>query len=252
MKKIHQPQLGMPVMDHCSNPPQLTEDQLSAALDGVVEPAVSDHLARCAWCAGRLHHARRLERRLAATLHRWDCPPPEHIRDYHLEYLSPSESSAIAAHLLVCPRCSTELAILQDFHASTTKPTVRTTAAPPAPRRHAGALVAHVQPRPMGLALRRAAPHEPIIAEVAGNTLLIDTEAADGGLALIGHLVAGEPDRWFGALVELRRADRLLATALLDEGGGFRCTAVPPGPVTMRISAPDGLAIVVPELPLSA
>lgn len=251
----HQPQLGTPVMNHCSSPPQLTDDQLSAVLDGQPDPSVSTHLARCAWCAGRLDRARHIEQRLAAALQRWDCPPPDRLRDYHLACLSPSEASAIAAHLSQCPHCSTELAILSDFLESTATPAVRPVylpPRPPGPRWRVGELVAQVAPRPPGLATRRAAPREPLIAEAAGNTLMIDTEDSDGSLALIGHLVASEPERWLGALVELRRDNRLLATALLDEGGGFRCAAIAPGPVSMRISAPDGVAIVVAELPLSA
>ena len=54
----------------CSAPPPLTDDQLSAALDGEADQVVLDHLERCPSCTARLEQARRAERALAGRLYR--------------------------------------------------------------------------------------------------------------------------------------------------------------------------------------
>lgn len=243
------------MMDQCSTPPQLTDDQLSATLDGDADASIADHLACCPWCAARLEHARHLEQRLATTLSRWNCPSPERIGDYHLGLLDPVDSGAIAAHLSRCPQCAAELDDLVHFLPPAPEPPVQAfvIARPqPAPFRRARELIAQIMPRPLGLAVRSGASSVPLLASAGSAMLMITVEPSDNpNLALIGHLAAQEADRWYGALVELRSAEALMATAVLDDSGGFRCEPIPPGPVRLRISAADGVAIVVPEITVS-
>src|SRR5688500_10323385 len=99
----------------CSSPPPLTEDQLSMALDDSAEPAVIEHLARCAGCSARLADARKAEQALQASLYRWDCPTPRQLADYHLARVGPDEDRAIARHLDHCARCHEEIEDLRLF-----------------------------------------------------------------------------------------------------------------------------------------
>ena len=89
----------------CRFPPPLTEDQISAAIDGEVEPGVLQHLSQCTSCMSRLEQARRFEQALRARLYRWDCPPVQQLGDYHLGLLSQAGADAIARHLGQCERC---------------------------------------------------------------------------------------------------------------------------------------------------
>src|SRR5689334_6461597 len=99
----------------CSEPPALTDDQISAALDGASEPGVRDHLARCTSCARRLQQAQQIEQGLHRRLLRWDCPAPLELADYQLRRASPDEARAIELHLAGCARCRDELAELGAF-----------------------------------------------------------------------------------------------------------------------------------------
>lgn len=241
-------------MDQCSAPPQLTEDQLSATLDGEAEAPIADHLARCPWCASRLEQVRHAEQRLVATLYRWNCPSPAQLGEHHLGLLSPAESDAIIAHLDECPQCAAELRDLRDFLADAPESPAPAPAERPrrSPIRRIQELVAQIVPSPLGLAVRSGLASTPLLASAGGNMLMITVEPSDNpNLALIGHLAAQEAERWYGALVELHQIDDLVAAAFLDDSGGFRCEPIPPGPIRLRISAADGVAIVVPEISVS-
>ena len=234
----------------CSAPPPLTDDQLSAALDAVEDDGVRSHLVRCAFCAGRLAHARALEQRGAGALYRWDCPPAAALRDYHMGLVGPADAATLASHVQRCPRCAAELNELAVFLGPDAAPPL-TPSRPPAPRAWPGLreLVASLMPRAAGPALRGAG-RQPLLATAGDIAVLIDfAPAADGTVALIGQLIdAEDQDRWAGALVEVRQAAELRATATLDEAGGFACAAVAPGPAELRITDLDGTSLHVPHI----
>src|SRR5262245_22250524 len=112
----------------CSDPPPLTEDQVTVALDGEAEPSIHDHLARCESCAARLAQAQQFEWTLKAGLRRWDCPAPQQLGDYHLGLVSQDDASAIARHLEHCVRCSDEIEEMRTFLIADASPRL------PAPR----------------------------------------------------------------------------------------------------------------------
>jgi hypothetical protein len=238
---------------NCSDPPPLTDDQISAALDAVEDDGVRSHLARCALCAARLARARALERRLATTLYRWACPPAAALRDYHFGLAGQAEVAAVAAHVQGCPLCAADLDELVVFLA----PDAAAPAAPqqpPAPRAwpRLRELVASLAPRAPALALRGAGA-QPLLATVGDIAILIDfAPAGDGTAALIGQLVdADDQNRWTAALVEARQAAELRATATLDEDGGFSCAGLAPGPAELRITAPQGISVVLPPIEIA-
>ena len=238
----------------CSHPPRLTPDQLSAALSGEAEPDVYAHLALCAGCAARLATARGIEDGLTRRLFRWDCPTPQRLGEYHLGMADQAEVAAITQHLERCPHCAEELAHLGAFLA--TEP-------PPVPARPAhskthpdrpplGALMARLLPPTPALALRGEA-RGPIMAEAGDILIVLDVQpAAEGQVTLLGQVAAPDPERWAGALVQLRQSGALQRTVLLDEVGTFRCEALPAGLTELRIASETGLMIVLPEVDVPA
>jgi anti-sigma factor RsiW len=232
---------------HCVAPPPLTDDELSAVIDGEADTGTLDHLAQCQWCTDRLAQAQSIEMTLRAGLRSWKCPPSQQLGDFTLGMLSPEERWSIAAHVDACPRCVEELAELQAFLGREAAP-----ALPPAarPRTRLGELVAHLLPRTPAMALRGVAPRQ-IAAEAEGTTILIDVQPGSGGGAIVrGQVIDDAQDRWTGALVEVRQAGILQITTTVDDLGTFDCGPLPATPIELRLTPPDGRAIVVPEIPL--
>lgn len=227
----------------CSQPPPLSDDALSDALDGIAAPEVLAHLAGCAACAERLDAARALEERLTGTLYRWDCPPPEQLAEYASTRLPAATASALADHLAVCALCSRELEDFKQFQLAEMPASLPAPVLPPA-QQHTGMLFAQIVTG-AGAVLRGASP-EPIMAEADGVTIFLDIQPRpDGRAALQGQLVANDQDVWESALVEVRQSGALVATAIVDDLGSFACDAMPPGTFDLRIAAPNGRMVVL-------
>ena len=236
----------------CSLPPALTDDQVTTALDGDIEPSVQDHLARCPSCAARLAEARQAERTLKASLRRWGCPNSQQLADYHLGRVSRDDDRAIVRHLEECVRCTDELEELRVFLAADKKPRP---AARPQPlvsaRLSPGKLFARLVPQGPALAMRGAG-RAPLVAEADGTTIFLEVHpAADGQLMLQGQMVADDHDRWTGALVEVRQSARLQATAAVDDLGGFVCGPVLAGATELRITPHSGGMLVLADVELA-
>jgi hypothetical protein len=79
-------------------------------------------------------------------------------------------------------------------------------------------------------------------------------EARPGGpteVLLIGQVLAEDHERWVGALVELRQAGRLRATAEVDDLGTFTCGSLRAAPTELRLTPRTGAVVVVPEIDLA-
>jgi hypothetical protein len=237
----------------CSSPPPLTDDQLSAALDQAAAPDVIAHLASCASCAERLATAQLAEHSLRSALYRWDCPDPQTLADYHLGRPSAEEQRAIVRHLETCARCSDEIAELALFMRE--EAPVAVMAEPSPARRPAGRgwSLARLLPRTPALALR-GGPGAPLMFEADdGVTIFLETQPAAGGQTeLRGQLVADDQEGWAGALIELRQAGALRATAVIDDMGTFRVAALPTQPTELRATRADGRALLLPEFDLAS
>ncbi|MDP9310349.1 MAG: hypothetical protein M3R24_05570 [Chloroflexota bacterium] len=236
----------------CSVPPPLTDDQLTAALDGETDTLVAEHVARCPSCAGRLAQARVVEQGLHMKLNRLDCPPAQQLGDYHLGLVSQSDERAIIRHLEHCTRCTAELEELRIFlSADASQPqsgAVPVRAARPRLRE----LVARVLPRTPGLALRGSGAG-PLLAEADGTTLVLEAQPAAQGLVnVLGQVVADDQDSWIDALVEVRAQGALRATTVVDDLGAFRCSAVPVDLSEVRITSPHGQTLVLRNVTLAA
>lgn len=227
----------------CSAPPPLSDDQISAAIDGAAEPGVLAHLASCASCEARLAEARAMEQRLHTLVYRWDCPPPERLAALERGRLPAGERQALAEHVASCPSCTRELADLRAFLIDADAPAIAQPTPTRAPRSGARRFAQPVQRLP-GVALRGAGAG-PLMAEVDGVTIFVDVQLTGGQLlALLCQLVADDLAAWEGALAELRQGGALVASAFVDDLGSFQLSGAPPGPSELRITPPAGTMIV--------
>ncbi|HEU5101264.1 MAG TPA: hypothetical protein VFU22_19710 [Roseiflexaceae bacterium] len=235
----------------CSSPPPLTDDQISDALDQTATPEVIEHLARCPSCDARLEQARSVERVLGSNLFRWDCPPPLELAEYHLGTIAAERQRAIARHLEQCVRCSEEIGELVLFMRDEAP-----VAQPSAPARRStsrGWSLGRLLPRAPALALRGGAA-EPLMFEADGGVaIFLEVRPATGGqVELHGQLVSDDQEGWTGALVEIRQAGVLRATAAIDDLGTFQSSALPILPSELRLTRADGKALLLPEFGLTA
>jgi anti-sigma factor RsiW len=246
----------------CSVPPELTDEQIDAILAGTAPPEVLAHLDECPACAQQVAAAYQVDSLLNDQLAFWGCPSPQTLGNYHLQHLPAAEAAQIAEHLTTCLACQAELAALDQFmNAPTTfQGRQRLTPDPPETAARTPAmrlrqwLAQLVPPSAMSQpAALRGALGGPLMAEVEGRTIFLEVEpVGDDQLRLRGQLAASDLADWSGALVEVRQGGELQATGHMDDLGAFLCRPLKPGPTLLRITTPQGLAIVVPELDLPA
>jgi len=243
----------------CRLPPPITDDQISAAIDGDVDAAVQQHVAQCASCATRLAQAQAIEGTLKLTLNRCDCPGSQRLGDYHFGLVtSRTEERTIALHLDECALCRAEIEDLRVFLVSdeVSKPQAAQSAPvpvpPPAWTKQLGQIFARIVPRTPALALRGAG-NGPIMAEADGTTIVLDVQpVAKGQVAILGQVVAADQDQWTGALVVLRQGGTVQATATADDLGSFSCGPLAAGPVELTISPTVGQILVLPQIDVAA
>jgi hypothetical protein len=236
----------------------LNDEILSAVLDGDAAPGVLAHLEDCADCAARLAAARRFDSALTLRLHRWDCPPAQRLGDYHIGLLSLTEQRTLAKHLELCAACSAEIEELRVFLVEEapapvreTRPAIMQTERPSRLR----TLVAQLLPRTPSFAMAavRGAGDGPIIAQSSAATVILEAQpAGEQQVRLTGQLAdeLGDQERWDGALVEVRQAGTLIATAFVDDVGGFTCAPLPSAATELRISGGDGTSIKIEQIDL--
>jgi anti-sigma factor RsiW len=241
----------------CSLPPPITEDQISAALDGLTDPIVQAHIAQCPSCAVRIEHAQAIEGTLKLTLNRWDCPPAQRLGEYVLALItSPTEERSIIRHLEQCAHCKAEVAELGAFLVADTASVKQAVPQPARPEsgwgQSLGRVFAKLVPRSPALALRGAATG-PIMAEADGTTIVLDVQpVAEGQVTILGQVVAADQDLWTGALVELRQSGALQATTTADDLGSFSCGPFAAGSIQLAITPPVGQTLVLPQIDVSA
>lgn len=244
----------------CSLPPPITEDQISAAIDGFADVTVQQHIVQCASCAARLTQAQMLEDVLKVKLNRWDCPTPQRLGEYVTGLVSArTEERTIRLHLEECARCKAEVEDLNVFLVSDTASVSASQkhTQPAVARKHPerpalGQILARILPRTPALALRGAALG-PIMAEAEGTTVVLDVQpATEGQVTILGQVIADDYDSWTGALVELRREGVIEATTTVGDTSSFNCGPFPAGSIQLAITPPVGRTLVLPHIDVSA
>ena len=238
----------------CDAPPPLSDEEINAALDGAPPPETIAHLERCSGCRARLVEAQQLDRALQRKLHRWDCPPSETLAEYHLGLLDTGRERSVTWHVQNCVRCAAELEELRLFLLEETpamEPVIRQPAVPWRPH----AILARLLPSgPRGqLAAVRGEGGVSLIAQSSAATIVLEPRLSEPAQVLITGQIAddaGEQDRWQDALVEMRQAGVLIATAFVDDLGAFSMGPVEHGSGELQITASDGTSIVIEDLAL--
>ncbi len=242
----------------CVSPPELTDRQLLAYLDGEAGPEVAAHLEQCSYCRKKSQQLARLQNRLAARLHRLTCPSPMVLGEYHLGMLAPAQALAVAQHLRECSHCAREVTQLKDYLSDLTP------AAEPGLLGQVKVLVARLvggrqEDQPSGelafapafIAIRGAA-QGPITLEADGLFIVLDVQpTAEGRVTILGQVAADDQAQWVDAEVELRRSGALQMTATVDDLGAFRCEGVLPGPTELRLRPKSGSVVVVSNIEIS-
>jgi anti-sigma factor RsiW len=245
----------------CSLPPPITEDQISAAIDGFADADVQTHIAQCASCAARVTQAQMLEDVLKVKLNRWDCPAPQRLGEYVMGLVAArTEERTIRLHIEDCARCKAEVEDLNVFLVSDNV-SVSASQKHPQPavsRKHPerpsmfGQILARILPRTPALALRGAALG-PIMAEAEGTTVVLDVQpATEGQVTILGQVIADDYDSWTGALVELWREGVIQATTTVGDTSSFNCGPFPAGSIQLAITPPVGRTLVLPNIDVSA
>ncbi len=223
------------------------DEQLNSILDGVAPGDVVDQLARDPDAAARYQAWQHWNEHMQQQLLRWDCSSSQQLAEYHWGDVDRTTAHVIARHLETCVLCSSEIETLRVFLATDAPQSAPqrppTAVRPAAPRLRE--LIATIVPRLPALAVR-GAHSAPLVAEAGEVTLVLDMQPeSDGNLAVLGQVAAPDPDRWTGALVEVRQNNVVRAVAEADDIGSFRCASVPPGLSKLRITARDGTSVVL-------
>jgi hypothetical protein len=231
----------------------LSEDALSAAIDGSADERVYAHLAQCPACQARLEAARATEQALRSRLHRFDCPSSQELADYHLGMLGIVDAArdrAIIRHLEQCVACTAEIAALRSFLDEAPAPAAQAPVVATQPRASLGDVFARLLPRAPQMALRGAASAT-ISAEVDDVTILLDPQPGSQGLLLHGQLLSLDQERFDGALVTVQAGEALLAEGAVDDMGSFSVGPLAVAVVDVRIAPSEGPAIWVKGVELS-
>lgn len=245
--------------------------ELDAYADGETMPHVATFLEQNPAIKAKWRQQQKRNAQLQQTLHRFDCPDPEQLRDFFWNLLSTSEQHRLESHIQQCPHCSAELAHLQSFMleddpawqpqsaATPSTPTFseRVQALADQMRLVIATLVTPLTPQMATVALRGGATatqrvESPVNllfeAEGADISLVVERDA-QGRLNLAGQIFTLEPDTPTGG--KLVAADPTLAPRpiTIDEAGTFVLSDVPAGAYQLLLFFPQQ-ALVVPNLVL--
>lgn len=243
----------------CVSPPELTDLQLHAFIDGEADAAVQRHVAACPGCRSRADALARWQAALRARLFRAACPPSLELGEYRMGLLPKPQAQAVEHHVAVCPHCQRELAQFAEFMAE--PPPAADVWAPVKERLRV--LVAQLVSgsRSLGvwsgpalapaLAGLRGDEDGPLIFQAEDAELAIDVQPDEQpGLVTLFGLVTGIEDL-ASAEVAVWRQNRLVAKTPVDDLGNFVVTRLLPDTHELILTA-AGVEIHVQALELGA
>lgn len=101
----------------CVAPPELSDGDLTAFIDGEADVGVVSHMARCPHCRARADELGALQARYTVALLRSTCPSPQELGEYNLGLLPRDRFASVRNHVSGCVRCADELEQLGQFLA---------------------------------------------------------------------------------------------------------------------------------------
>lgn len=237
----------------CVEPPELSMQQLLAALAGEADSATSAHLSRCSTCQQQALRLAQLHHGLTMQLYRRDCPDPQLLGEYQLSMLPQAQAHLIQRHLTICPHCSAEHVRLQSYLAE-----LRPDLEPTFPQQ-VRTIVATLlrggspMPAPSSLSLAplgvRGELNEPLIYQADTIQIVWDitpTPAAPTTRDLLG-LITGPAT--VGMEVVVQQGASIAAQGVVDEIGNVVLSGLQPGTYQINLRN-DTLLIELPPIEL--
>lgn len=227
----------------CSLPPELTDQQLWEALDGIADEATSNHLQRCPYCQTRAKALENTQNRLKNRLFRATCPPSLELTEFYLRTLPAPQMLVVSGHVRACPHCSREMAQISEFMGADAVPLDQSLL------ERAQVLVAHLV---NGTSLASGAlrgESRSVTLEVDGAVITFMMESAPKGMvSVLGQVAAEEQDAWTGAVVTLQQAGAPRQTTSVNDLGAFTFEAVQAGTGEFSITSLHNQIIKIPPL----
>jgi hypothetical protein len=244
----------------CVSPPELSDGDLLAYLDGEADTHAKKHLENCPSCRERAQRLARRQSDMTARVYRFDCPSPLELGEYRLDVLSTDRAAGVARHLATCLRCTQEVAQLEGYLADLA-PDLELS-----PWERAGerlqVMVARLvsggargdllaQPAPAHAGLRgREEQALPLIFEAEQVQVVLDVQAdpARPGRQTILGLVAGVDDPQAHQVYLWKDSQRMTAVSL-DETANFVIPDLAAGRYELILSGP-GVEVHVQDVPV--
>jgi len=228
----------------CSTPPALTDEDLSAILDGEFDHTLQLHLSRCPGCAARLAEMGQMDE-VFHSMRRIECPSPQQIADYHLKLLDAESASVVQQHLAYCPRCQDELAILEDFLAMSSD-------APPTnsiiPLWDTQVTYQARRVETSGnLALKGQDEKSSHDVQAGTARIFLETSSIPKGYLLSGQVLDSEVS-WGSAVVEFWQDKTPQQVAVLDDMGEFHFEFTTQLPISLYITSPSGVTLAIEDI----
>lgn len=233
----------------CVRSPKLSDGELLAYLAGDADPSAIAHLAECTLCRQRANLLATQEKQLMTSLYRAQCPSSLTLGEYHIGFLSTTETRAIDLHVLHCPHCHRELQLLTAY-LTAVSPTLETATAPTLWDRSRVLVARLVEELPnlsalngltagsaLAVAGLRGQVGDQLVYAVDDVQVIIDVQPDLQALTqrmLLG-LLLGVPTPQ-NVTAQLWRADQPVATTVVDELGNFIIAALTPGTYDLILS----------------
>jgi hypothetical protein len=242
----------------CISPPELADMDLLAYLEGEADDRVAAHLERCPHCRKRAQALAQLQGDLMVRLHRFECPAPAELGEYHLGLLPRDQAIAVTRHLAECPRCAAEVAQLGNYLAEL-ESDLKLSRLERAGE-HVRLLLAHLVSGGEGPGRAGQAGLAPGYAALRGEeSEPLFYQADEIQVALEVHPDADQPERWsilglvmgVGTPRELEvhvwRAGQRVATMRVEDTGNFFIPNLTAGRYDLILDGP-GVEIYIQEL----
>lgn len=215
----------------CSYPPELDEVTLIAAADGDSSAEVFAHLAACAACAARASAIDELQQRLRERLYRLFCPTSDELATFLAGHTVPAVRQTTADHLDTCPRCRSELALLQEI----------TAVSPARPASTLRRVVAYPQHPDQSRSPSLVTEHNFYRAGMLRIMLNIECQRGMALPRLRGSLRGNQQP---GLTASLLSYGRVVSCTTLDEQGAFTLVDLAPGNFSLSLRLPDYEVVV--------
>lgn len=234
----------------CSLPPELSDDDLNAFLRGAADARIAQHLEACAYCRERLEDER-LANLLSVKLSRFTCPESQMLTDYVMDMLPAPDRPLIKKHLETCAACQEEINTLRQFLQDNIAADATLPVTIPGVRKNPAAnyYVAQIQPIGEVRNSLRGKAYGPILAHISDDlNIFIEYKESVNAGTLTGQIAATRLETWQSSLVQIFRDLKAIATITVNELGGFQCEVPHVHQIDIRIVAPTGETISIPDL----